>query len=190
MKRLAIAATCAILVFGTAAQAQQGQPVKKSPFYAELGYTFLKFDDGLGDSTRPGAVRLLAGYDIHPYFGVEGLAAWGVSKSDTTVVAAGVPVRVEYDVSHIYGIYFKPRYNYENWEFFGRVGWANTRIKATASAGGFTGSASASDNDFSYGVGVNYQINPKWYTGIDYMMYNDNGGGKVSGINLAVGYRF
>ena len=188
MKLLAIAAASAILMFGTAAQAQQA--MQKSPFYGELGYTFLKFDDGLGGNSRPGAVRLLAGYDFHPFFGVEGLAAWGVSKDDTTVVAGGVPVRVEYDLSHIYGIYLKPKYNYQNWEFFARLGWADTKIKATASSGAFSANASGSDSDFSYGLGVNYQINPKWYGGLDYMMYNDKGGARVRGINLAVGYRF
>jgi opacity protein-like surface antigen len=187
MKLIAIAAAAAVLMLGTAAQAQAQQ---KSPFYGEAGYTFLKFDDGLGGNSRPGAIRLLGGYDIHPYFAVEGLAAWGVSKDDTTVVAGGVPVRVEYDLSHIYGIYFTPKYKYQNWEFFGRLGWADTKIKATASSGAFSSSGSGSDSDFSYGLGVNYQFNPKWYSGIDYMMYNDKDGARVRGINLAVGYRF
>ena len=188
MKLLAIAAASAILIFGTAAQAQQA-PVK-SPFYGEVGYTFLKFDDGLGGNSRPGAIRLLAGYDFHPYFAVEGLAAWGVSKDDTTVTRGGTTARIDYDLSHIYGIYFTPKYKYQNWEFLGRLGWADTKIKANVISGVFNASASGSDSDFSYGVGVNYQFNPKWYGGIDYMMYNDKGNSKVQGVNLAVGYRF
>ena len=56
MKLIAIAAAAAVLMLGTAAQAQQ-----KSPVYGEVGYTFLKFDDGLGGNSRPGAIRLLGG---------------------------------------------------------------------------------------------------------------------------------
>ena len=183
MKLIAIAAAAAVLMLGTAAQAQQ-----KSPFYGEAGYTFLKFDDGLGGNSRPGAIRLLGGYDFHPNFAVEGLAAWGVSKDDTTVTSGGRTARIEYDLSHIYGIYIKPKYNYQNWEFFGRAGLAHTKIKAEVPAAVAT--RDFSDTDFSYGVGVNFQFNPKWYAGLDYMVYSDEGSNRVRGINLAVGYRF
>jgi hypothetical protein len=188
MKLIAIAAAAAALVFGTAAQAQQMQ--QKSPFYGEAGYTFLKFDDGLGGNSRPGALRLLGGWDLHPFFAIEGLAAWGVTKDDTTVTSAGRTARVDYDLSHIYGIYFTPKYKYQNWEFFGRLGWADTKIKATVTSGTLSGAASGSDSDLSYGLGVNYYFNPRWYGGVDYMMYNDKGNSRVQGINLAIGYRF
>jgi outer membrane autotransporter protein len=188
MKLIAIAAATAALVFGTAAQAQQMQ--QKSPFYGEAGYTFLTFEDGLGGKARPGALRLLGGWDLHPFFAIEGLAAWGVTEDDTTVTSLGRTARVDYDLSHIYGIYFTPKYKYQNWEFFGRLGWADTKVKATVTSGTLSAGAGASDSDFSYGLGVNYYFNPRWYGGIDYMMYNDKGNSKVQGINLAIGYRF
>jgi opacity protein-like surface antigen len=188
MKLLAIAAASAILMIGTAANAQQTP--RKTPFYGELGYTFLKFDDGLGGNSRPDAIRLLGGYDFHPNFAVEGLGAWGVRKGDTTTHPNNVPVSVEYDVSHIYGIYFTPKYKYLQWEFFGRLGWADTKVKATASSANFNTSGSGSNSDFSYGLGVNYQIDPHWYGGIDYMMYSDKDNSRLHGVTLAVGYRF
>jgi opacity protein-like surface antigen len=180
MKLLAVAAATALLMFGTAAQAQQ-----KSPFYGEAGYTFIKFDDPDGGNTRPGALRLIGGWEFHPMFAVEGLAAWGVND-DTQTVPGGT---IKVDVSDIYGIYGKAKYNYQNWEFFGRAGFARTKVKFEGTPAAL-GSGSESDSDFSYGVGVNFQLNPKWYGGVDYMVYNDNDDARVRGFTLSVGYRF
>jgi opacity protein-like surface antigen len=183
MKLLAVAAATAILMFGTAAQAQQ-----KSPFYAEAGYTFMKIDDPDGGNTRPGNIRLIGGYDFHPNFALEGLAAWSVND-DTQTVPGGT---VKLKVSDVYGVYGKAKYNYQNFEFFGRAGFARTKVKFEErfTSGLAAGSGSDSDSDFSYGVGVNYQINPKWYAGVDYMVYNDSDDARVRGFTLSVGYRF
>jgi len=181
MKLIAIAAAAAVLMLGTAAQAQQ-----KSPLYGEVGYTFMKIDDGQGGNSRPGAIRLIGGYDFHPNFALEGLAAWGVNDDEQTISG----VRVKSEVDSVYGLYAKGKYNYQNWEFFGRAGFAHTKVKATGTLGAVSVSASDSDTDFSYGVGVNYQFNPKWYAGIDYMVYNDSDDARVRGFTLSVGYRF
>ena len=182
MKLLAVAAASALLMLGTAAQAQQ-----KSPLYGELGYSFIKFDDGNGGNSRPGVLRGILGYDFHPMFAVEGLVGFGIQDDDTTNVINGTPVRIDYDVKHIWGVYGKAKYNYQNWEFYGRLGFADTKIDGEAVG---IARADDSDTDLSYGVGVNFNFNPKWYGGVDYMVYNTSGDARVRGITLSVGYRF
>ena len=186
MKRLAIAGACALAMLGSA-HAQQFQ---SSNAYGELGYTFLKVDDGSGGTANPGALRAILGYDFHPYFGVEGMLAFGVSDDHFVDNSFGVPVNVTVKLDSMYGIYLKPKYAFNQLEVFGRLGWAHTKLKADANAGGFSASGSGSDSNFSYGVGLNYNFNPKMRVGVDYMVYNGSSGGKVDGWTISVGYRF
>jgi outer membrane autotransporter protein len=183
MKRFAIAAAAALALLGSA-QAQTS-----SPLYGELGYTFLKIEGG-GFSVHPSALRGILGYDFHPNFAVEGMLAGGVSDDDTNVTVLGAPVNVSVKMQHAYGIYVKPKYNWNQLEAFGRLGWARNRIRATASAGGRSASDSDSDDDFSYGAGVNYHFNPRMHVGLDYMVYYNKGDTKADGWTLSFGYRF
>jgi opacity protein-like surface antigen len=186
MKRIVIAAAAAFAMLG-AAQAQ----TQTSPFYGELGYTFLKLkEEGL--STRNGAIRGIFGYAFHPNVAVEGMVGFAVNDdSETFVDPTFGPVDVKVKVQNSYGIFFKPKYSFNNQvEVFGRLGWTRSKIKATASMGGVSASASDSDNDFAYGAGVNFNINPRTYVGLDYMRYYSKEGSKVDGLTLGVGYRF
>lgn len=185
MKRIVIAAAAAFAMLG-AAQAQT-QP---SPFYGELGYTFLKLKEE-GISTRNGAIRGIFGYAFHPNIAVEGMVGFAVNDDNETFVDPTFgPVDVKVKVQNSYGIFIKPKYNFNQVEVFGRLGWTRSKIKVTANIAGASGSASDSDNDFAYGAGVNYNINPRTYVGLDYMRYYSKEGTKVDGLTLGVGYRF
>ena len=172
MKLIAIAAASAFIMLGTA-HAQQAS----SPLYGELGYTFGSAK-GNGVSANPGAVRGIIGYDVHPYFGVEGMVGFGTNSDSDN----GVEVKLQ----HMYGVYVKPKYDFGNIEAFGRLGFA--RVKGEAC--GATGCSSSSDHDFSYGLGVNYRLNPKMHVGVDWMRYQDRNGVKIDGVTVGVGYRF
>ena len=176
MKRMTIAAAAAFLLIGAA----QAQPVRgASPWYGELGYSFLTVKESTtGFDANPQALRGFIGYNFHPYFAGE-LMLLGGTASDSD---RGVDAKVKYS----YGIFLKPKYNYNNFELFGRLGWART--KSEISIPGF--SASGSDNDFAYGVGVNYNFNPRTYVGLDWMEYLNKDNAKIDGVTLSVGYRF
>jgi opacity protein-like surface antigen len=184
-KRLATAAGAALLLLGSA-QAQMPQ-LTKSALYGELGYTFLKID-AFGTSLRPDAIRGILGYDVHPYFAIEGMAASGVNDDDKGIAIGGVPASVQAKVDYMYGIWAKPKYTYNQAEFFGRFGWANT--KAEISRTGFPGTASESQDDFAWGLGVNYRFTPNAYAGIDWMRYSNQGDARVDGITLSVGWHW
>jgi opacity protein-like surface antigen len=171
MKRIAIAAAAALMVLGTA-QAQQ-----RSPLYGELGYSFLTFKSS-GLDTNPQALRGIIGYTVHPNVAVEGMLALGTTSDSDR----GVDIKLK----HAVGLFVKPKYDFGNIEAFARLGWV--RAKARASGGGIT--LTGSDDDFAYGVGANYNFNPKMYAGIDWMRYFNKDSTKIDGVTLSVGYRF
>jgi len=174
MKRILVAAAAALTMLGTA-QAQQ-----RSPLYGELGYSFLQIkESSTGFDATPQALRGIIGYNFHPYFAGEAMLAVGTSSDSDRGVDAKVKSAV--------GLFVKPKYDFNNnFEVFGRLGWART--KARFSVPGF--SADGSDSDFAYGVGVNYSFDPKMYVGADYMKLLDKDGAKVQGWTISLGYRF
>lgn len=176
MKRLVIAAAAAsaFLSLGTA-QAQQLQP--QSPFYGELGYSFQRHE-GPGFQTNPQALRGIAGYNFHPNLAVEGMAAFGTNDDSDNGVTS--------KLRHQYGVFVKPKYAFNNVEVFGRVGWVQSKLRTTSAAG----TVNDGDGDFAWGLGANYNVNPRTYVGVDYLRSYDKGSNKVDGVTIGVGFRF
>lgn len=183
MKPIATAAAAALLLLGGTAQAQMMSPA----WYGELGYTFLKVD-ARGTSLRPQALRGIIGYEFHPMFAVEGMAGFGVNEDNKTVSVNGVPTDVEVKLSSMYGIWLKPKYVMNQFELFGRIGYSHTKIKTSSPNASLTGSES--DDDLSYGLGVNFRFNPRMYAGVDWMRYSKQSGNKVDGLTISVGYHW
>jgi opacity protein-like surface antigen len=188
MKLIAIAAASAMLMAG-AAQAQT-RPAATGAMYGELGYSSLKMTDS-GIDLKPAMLRGIFGYNFHDNFAVEGMLGVGVRKDSTSTTFAGVPVNVQEDVRHIVAIYVKPKAMVgDAFEVFGRLGYAQTRVRATASVAGVSASDSGSDSSVSYGVGANFNVSPKVYVGVDYMRYFKKDDTKIDGFTIDVGYRF
>jgi hypothetical protein len=179
-KRLATAAA-AFLMLGSA-QAQMA-PMTTSALYGELGYTILKMD-ALGTSFRPHAIRGILGWDVHPMFAIEGMAASGVND-DNKNTGAGVNVTAKMD--YMYGIWAKPKYVYDKSEFFGRFGWAHTKVEANRPG---ISSGEVSNDDFAWGLGANYRFNPNGYVGIDWMRYSNQSNSHVDGLTFSVGWHW
>ena len=176
MKKITLIAAAALLAAGAA----QAQSQATNAVYGELGYTFAKIkDESVNVTAKPGMIRGIVGWDLHPNVAIEGLFAAGVS--DDTV--QGVKVKA----TRTYGFYVVPKYNVTpEVEIFGRLGYADSKIKA--SAGNI--SASSSDSSFSWGLGAKYNFNKQVYGALDYMSYYDKDSTKATGVTLSVGYRF
>lgn len=176
MKRLVIAAAAAsaLLALGTA-QAQQQQA--QSPFYGELGYSFLNID-GANFGANPQALRGIVGYNFHPNFALEGMAAFG-TRDDTD---NGFTSKLRSQ----YGVFAKPKYAFNNVEVFGRLGYVQSKVRTSSVAG----TVNESGGDFAWGLGANYNINPRTYVGVDYLRSYDKGSTKVDGVTIGVGFRF
>jgi opacity protein-like surface antigen len=184
MKRMVLAAAAALLAVGSA----HAQMMSMSSVYGELGYTFLKID-AAGTSSRPGAIRGVLGWDFHPMAAAEFMLAGGVNDDDKTGSVNGIPTDVNVKMPNMYGVFVKPKYVMNQFELFGRLGFAHTRVKARSTNNGLV-DTNQSDNDFAFGLGANYRFNPKMYVGLDWMRYSNQSGHKVDGMTLGFGYRF
>ncbi|MGN7874248.1 porin family protein [Roseateles sp. 22389] len=161
-----------------AAGAAQAQTQTQAPLYGELGYTFVKVKADGGLSAKPGAIRGIVGYDVHPNVAIEGMLAFGVS--DDTVGGAKIKI------PHSYGLFVTPKYAFDQFEVFGRLGYAHSKIKASDE----DGSISDSGGSFAYGLGAKYNFDKSIYGAVDYMRYYKKDGIKADGFTLSVGYRF
>lgn len=190
MKLIAIAAAASAMLLAGGAQAQMARSATTGTLYGELGYSQLKISEA-GTSVKPGMLRGIVGYNFNDNLAVEGLLGFGVRKDSATISFAGVPVGVEGDVKQMYGIYVKPKAAVgDGFEVFGRIGYANTRLRATATAGGVTATDTSSDGSLSYGLGANFNVAPRAYVGVDYMRYYKKDDVKIDGVTVSVGYRF
>lgn len=175
MKKIIVAAAAALLAAG-AAQAQ----TTTGGFYGDVGYTFVKVkDDQVSASFKPGAIRGIVGWDLHPYVALEAMLAGGAG--DDSKLGATVKV------SRSYGLYVKPKFAInDQFEVFGRLGFADSKIKVS----GPIATATGKDSSFSWGVGAAYNFNKQVYGAVDYMSYYDKDTTKIDGVTLSVGYRF
>ncbi|WP_431262136.1 porin family protein [Roseateles chitinivorans] len=167
--------TAALLLAAGVAQAQTAPAT--SGLYGDVGYTFLNLKSD-GPTVKPGALRGIVGWDLHPNVAIEAMLATGL-KDDTVD-------GVKFKVSRSYGIFVTPKYNFDQFEVFGRVGYADSKIKASSQ--GLSGSDS--DGSFAWGLGGRYNFSKTLYGGLDYMQYYKKDGLKIDGVTLNVGYRF
>ncbi|WP_431258909.1 outer membrane beta-barrel protein [Roseateles chitinivorans] len=176
MIKISVVAAAVLLAAGAA----QAQSQATNAVYGELGYTFAKVkDDFYNVSFKPGAIRGIVGWDLHPNVALEGMLAGGVSD-DTS---QGVKTKITRSV----GFYVVPKYSFNpQFEVFGRLGYADSKVKFSSSLG----SASGSDSSFSWGLGAKYNFNKQVYGAVDYMSYFDKDTTTVTGVTLSVGYRF
>ena len=167
-----------IAVSATAAQAQ---------LYGEIGYTPLTVTDTSGANkveASPSAIGLTLGYDIHPYFSVEAMAAFGAGDDQVDVSGLGA---VNVKVDNSYGVFVKPKYMLnDKFEVFGRLGYLKTEYTASGNALSTTESKSG----VAYGVGANYYFNPKTYATVSYMNMYDKDNTKVEGVTFGLGMKF
>jgi opacity protein-like surface antigen len=187
MKRTILAAVAALLA-AAGAHAQMMPTYSSANVYGELGYTWLKID-AEGTSSRPDAIRGILGYDFHPNAAVEAMFAGGVSDDSKSGTVNGVPTNVDVDLKHMYGIFLRPKYQYQAAEVFARLGWAHTKVSVRSTNNNLVDSTQSND-DFAWGLGVNFRFNPRMYVGLDWMRYSNQSGEKVDGITLGFGYHW
>jgi len=198
MKKIAIAAASALLVLGTA-HAQQARSALAGG-YAEIGYTQFKLSGENAADAKPGAIRGIVGWDVHPNVAIEGMLAFGVKDDSATetinTVIGPVTGTAEIKLKNAYGIYVKPKFDVTDAvQVYGRVGYTHAKFEASASVtapGLGTVSASDSDSDggASFGLGASFRFTPNAYVGVDYMRYFKRDGVNVNGLTVGLGYRF
>lgn len=127
-----------------AASAQEG-------VYAGVSYGSVTYREDGFPTAEPAALAFRLGRDIHRNFGFEARAGFGVG--DDTVSHLGVPVTVKVD--RYFGVYGKGILPLaDSFSVYGLLGV----IAGKVTAQGFGYSASRSDTELSFGLGINLAV--------------------------------
>jgi hypothetical protein len=149
MKNIIVAAAGAAALGLAAPAMAQGLQVQPVTAYGNLGYSFV--DAG---SANLGAIHGRLGARFGQYLGLEAEGALGVDSDKSDIAGTTVKSDLKHSVA-AYAVGFFPVT--PQFDLFGRVGYGNTKIKASAAG------VSASDDadSWNYGGGVQYFLTAK-----------------------------
>lgn len=138
-------------------------PAASAQVYGGVGYSTFTADAGGEDATVGGVMGRL-GFKSNPFFGVEGEVAIGIQEDNFDVLGTQVDVSLE----NSYGVYAV------GWlpiplvgDVFGRVGYADLSIEASA----LGTSISDSGSGLAYGGGVQLSSIPFTKLRLEYTRY-------------------
>mgnify|MGYP002619571511 CR=1 FL=1 len=190
MKKLALMAGAAALL--------AGQAVASEGFYAGIQYsnnTVKEKEDGVSVSVDLGVLGVLAGYQFHENFALEGRFGTGVKDkkwredgySDT------------FSAGNSYGLYAKGIVPLsQEFSLYGVAGYAHTKYKWKEVGQGWSDQGSFSSKGLSYGVGGEFAFSPQLSVTLEYVhlptkkLQEDGWEFKLRSSNVALGvnYRF
>ena len=142
------------------------------------------------DWTTP-ALMVNVGYQINPYFAVEGRAGIGVGDDDDddsiVVDVSGTPTpfsaSVDAEIESYFGV-------------FGRVGMPAGEVFYPYIQVGYgslkldSAGADGTDEDFAYGIGANFKFTETMSGNLEYMNYYDDDDEEISGFSLGLRFDF
>jgi opacity protein-like surface antigen len=138
-------------------------PAASAQVYGGVGYSTFTADAGGEDATVGGVMGRL-GFKSNPFFGVEGEVAIGIQEDNFDVLGTQVDVSLE----NSYGVYAV------GWlpiplvgDVFGRVGYADLSIEASA----LGTSISDSGSGLAYGAGIQLSGIPFTKLRLEYTRY-------------------
>ncbi|MBY5993325.1 porin family protein [Ferrimonas balearica] len=174
MKRtlLTLALGTALLAGPASANLDQGSPY----FGGQLNY--LDGDTGLG-TVNPIGLTLLGGYQFNPYLGLEARLGFGVSDDSITFMETDIDLELD----HYYAGYLVGTLPISDWvSVYGLLGFADAELTASA----LGQSESASENDFSYGLGLKLGGTENAAFTLEYVSLVED----LDSLNLGFTYRF
>ena len=183
------------LVFAAASSVQAQQKSNSMGMYGELAISPIKLNLDDGAQAKAGynvnGVRAIVGQQFSPNWAVEGMLGLGMDDDTKTVVVDNISAKATVKMNNFMGVYLRANTHLTpDLEVFGRAGFARMNLRTTVVAGNMSERTNFTDNSFSYGVGMNYNLNKTTYLGLDWMRYNTDGKSKVEGVALTAGYRF
>lgn len=174
--------TCLAILFLSATLAQ-------AQWYGEIGVTPLSVKGSVDGNTlksQPTMAGVVLGYEFHPNFALEGMAGTNLDADPIKLNGVEVP-GTSLKVQRAYGFFIKPKAMLTpELELFGRLGWIENKTTGQVNSYSLTDT----DNDFAYGLGLNYHFNKTTYGSLSYTNFYDKQGTKTQGATLAVGMKF
>ncbi len=181
MKIRSTLAAVAVLACGAGSALAQSQN-PSGGLYGELSYVAVKVKDS-GYSLSPKVLRAIIGTEVNPNLAVEAALGTGLSDGSTQVYG----VKVTGEVDRMFGLFLRPKVNLSpDLELFGRVGMVRTKVSLSL----LGRSASDSDTDIAYGVGLAYRLGKNASVVVDYMNYYNEDGTKATGLAFGARYQF
>ena len=191
MKKALIAAVSVTTLIAMTPALAQAQTAPTG-VYGNLGYSSAKADD-----LNLGAIQGRLGYRANDWLGVEGELALGVKDDKSRQVVAGTPVDTRVELKHqeaIYAVGFAPITPQA--DLIARVGYGNTKAKASATAVGAGGpvtvSETADGDSWNFGVGAQYHWDTQNGVRVDYTRheFRDDDAGHADVWSVAYSRRF
>jgi opacity protein-like surface antigen len=174
--------TCMAILILSAATAQ-------AQWYGEIGVTPLSVKGTVEGNTlksHPTMIGIVAGYEFHPNFAVEGMAGTNVDSDPISLNGSEV-AGTSLKVNRAYGVFIKPKVMLTpELELFGRLGVVDN--KTTGQVGNL--SITDTDHDFAYGAGISYHFDKTTYGSLGYSNFYDKHGTTTRGATLSVGMKF
>ncbi len=146
-----------------------------------VGGSYSAFDyseNGLSTDLSVGAISVIGGYQINDYVAVEARVGTGVGDDSY----AGLTLEMD----NYYGVYVKAGMPIDNFYPYALLGMT----KGELSLSGYGLSASASESDMSYGVGLAYNVNDQVSLNVEYANMLDKGGVTIDGFTFSAAYHF
>jgi len=163
----------------------------QSGFYTEASYwqlSSISHASTAGETKSDGqVVSAIVGYPLSENLSLEGMVGTGLSNADVKLNGATQTTPVTQKLDAAYGAYVRAKIAITNdVDVFARAG--RNAWHTTAS----TSSASTSNNfsDWTYGVGVNYNITKSTYLSGSWMTLYNKDNIKIDGYSLGVGVKF
>jgi hypothetical protein len=147
---------------------------------ASIGYTGIDYQ-----GADLGAVNLRLGADFGKYVGIEGEGAFGVNDQNGAIGSVATKLHLNSEYA-FYGVARAPVL--PNADLFARIGYGHSAIKATASLGAVSASATAGYDSWNFGVGGEYFLDGKNGLRVDYTRYEFQATGAKGADTWSVGY--
>ena len=149
--------------------------------YFGIQYSMVTFSESGFPDFEPVALVGRYGKFTSDNFAIEGRLGFGLSDDTQNIIG----IDVDLEIDHILGVYgaFYHGTSSPTIRPYGILGI--TQVEFTQSAPGF-GSVSDDDSDFSFGLGIDFEIGGNIVINLEYMDYGEFGGADVTAI--AIGY--
>ena len=172
--------------------------------YVGVQYANLDFDTSVGDFdfdwTTP-ALMVNVGYQINPYFAVEGRVGIGVSddSDDLILISGNPPTSIDAEIESYFGVF--GRVGMPAGEVFYpyiQVGYGS--LKVDGGGEGTSGEGNTvrvididfDESEFAYGIGANFNFTETMSGNLEYMNYYDDDvdGDDIELSGFSLGLRF
>ncbi len=161
-------------------------------FYLGLGYQIGTYDESGVPEADLSAIKFEAGTYFMDNIAVEAHVNLGMDSDTVAVpVDSSTNINVDVELKSAASLFLKGDLEVSpNFNLYGLLGFSQVKVDATASAQGFSYSASTTDTGLSYGAGAEVGFGDQVFVSAEYISYISEDEYDYNGINLGVHKKF